>query len=61
MAWQGFRPVCRIRTPAAGTLPGLFALMRWLGEQMAVTDRHIWRGFCSGIQFLLGFSGHIIG
>ena len=31
--------------------------MRGRWEQMAVTDRHIWRGFCSGIQFLFWLFG----
>ena len=26
MAWQGFRPACRIQTPAAGTLPGFICV-----------------------------------
>ena len=33
MAWQGFRPVCRIQTPTAEALPGfVFAYTRVWGK-----------------------------
>ena len=31
MAWQGFRPACRIRIPAAESLPGYIYAYAWVG------------------------------
>ena len=61
MAWQGFRPVCRIRTPAVKALSGfIIACARDWGTNGHHVSLYLMKAF-SGGQFLFGFSGHIIG
>ena len=47
MAWQGFRPACRIRTPAAKALPGfIFAYARAWGMNGRDGSSYLMEVFC---------------